>query len=33
VGERRLQVSTLVKATLESEAGGPPDPAMMDAMG
>jgi len=28
-----MRVMVIVKATLESEAGGPPDPAMMDAMG
>jgi hypothetical protein len=28
-----MQVLVLVKATEASEAGGPPDPAMMDAMG
>lgn len=28
-----MRVMVLVKATAESEAGGPPDPAMMAAMG
>lgn len=28
-----MQVLVLVKATEASEVGGPPDPAMMDAMG
>ena len=28
-----MRVMVLVKATPDSEQGGPPDPAMMDAMG
>jgi len=28
-----MRLMVIVKATLESEVGGPPDPAMMDAMG
>jgi hypothetical protein len=27
-----MRLMVIVKATLESEASGPPDPAMMDAM-